>query len=200
MEISTMSHESSSSGYAIWPAAKNPADKLCTLAEVVGIGHYLRLVHMSLVATCGCYDLLHLGHVGSLRAMRRYGDHLMVFCAADDVVRRAKGPTRPMIPLGERVEMLAALACVDWIVVQEDDTPHRLLELIRPDVLAKGGDYRLDQVVGREVVESYGGRVAVTPCLSGYSTTLLLARIHHVLMREAATMPGGRSPENQNLK
>jgi D-beta-D-heptose 7-phosphate kinase/D-beta-D-heptose 1-phosphate adenosyltransferase len=130
------------------------------------------------VFTNGCFDLLHLGHVRYLEQARSLGDALLVGVNTDASVRRLeKGPGRPVNPEGDRTAVLAALACVDRVVLFGEDTPLELITALQPDILVKGGDYRLDEIVGREVVLARGGQVHVIPLVAGYSTTALLARL-----------------------
>jgi D-beta-D-heptose 7-phosphate kinase/D-beta-D-heptose 1-phosphate adenosyltransferase len=129
------------------------------------------------VFTNGCFDLLHAGHVRYLEAARRLGDRLLVGVNSDASVRRLKGRGRPVVPAGRRAEVLAALACVDWVVIFGETTPLALIRSLRPAVLAKGGDWTLDTIVGRMDVEGWGGRVVRLPELPGLHTTRLLARI-----------------------
>lgn len=129
------------------------------------------------VLTNGCFDLLHVGHVTYLQAARRFGDVLIVAINSDRSVRANKGPQRPVIAEQDRAAMLAALGCVDHVLIFDDPTPHQLLAAIRPDVLVKGGDYALNQVVGREIVEAYGGQVHVTEHVPGISTSKVLERV-----------------------
>lgn len=130
------------------------------------------------VFTNGCFDLLHLGHVRYLEAARSLGDALIVGVNTDDSVRRlAKEPPRPINPEGERAALVAALACVERVVLFAEDTPLELITALQPDILVKGGDYRLEEIVGREVVLARGGEVQVIPLVPGYSTTALLERI-----------------------
>lgn len=130
-----------------------------------------------IVFTNGVFDLLHRGHAEYLAEARALGDRLVVGLNADASVRRLKGPERPIVGEGDRAALLAALRCVDLVVVFEDDTPARLIEAVRPDVLAKGGDWPVERIVGREQVESWGGRVLSVPLREGLSTTALVARI-----------------------
>ncbi len=128
--------------------------------------------------TNGCFDLLHPGHVAYLEQARSLGDALVVGVNTDDSVRRLfKGPGRPVTPEADRARVLAALACVDRVVLFPEDTPLELLTALQPDVLVKGGDYQVSEIVGREVVEARGGRVLALPFVPGYSTTELLERI-----------------------
>ncbi|OFW09172.1 MAG: glycerol-3-phosphate cytidylyltransferase [Acidobacteria bacterium RIFCSPLOWO2_02_FULL_67_36] len=127
--------------------------------------------------TNGVFDLLHPGHVRYLREARSLGDVLIVGVNSDASVRRNKGPQRPINPQDERAEVLAALDCVDGVVIFEEDTPAGIIRLVQPDVLVKGGDWPADQIVGRDTVESRGGRVVRVPVEEGYSTTAIVERI-----------------------
>jgi D-glycero-beta-D-manno-heptose 1-phosphate adenylyltransferase len=130
------------------------------------------------VFTNGCFDLLHLGHVRYLEAARALGDALIVGVNTDASVKRlGKGGDRPFTPEADRAWVLAALACVDRVVRFGEDTPLALITRLAPDILVKGGDYRLDEIVGREVVLARGGRVVALPFVPGYSTTGLIDRI-----------------------
>ena len=128
------------------------------------------------VFTNGCFDLLHVGHLTLLEKARALGDVLVVGVNGDASVRRLKGAGRPIIPLDERMEMLAALRVVDRVVSFAAATPARLIERLLPDVLVKGGDYRRTTIVGRETVEAAGGRVVTIPMVRGRSTTDLTRR------------------------
>jgi D-beta-D-heptose 7-phosphate kinase / D-beta-D-heptose 1-phosphate adenosyltransferase len=125
----------------------------------------------TVVATGGCFDLLHAGHVSTLEAARRLGDCLVVCVNSDASVRRLKGRSRPLVPLRDRVRVLAALGCVDGIAVFDEDTPLAVLEQIRPDVWVKGGDYTSATLPETEVLARWGGEVVVVPYLAGRSTT-----------------------------
>ena len=126
------------------------------------------------IFTNGCFDLLHVGHVRSLEQARGLGDRLVVAVNSDASVRRLKGPTRALVPARQRAEVLAALACVDWVVVFGEDTPLAVIRALRPDVLAKGGDWKLDEIVGGDEVESWGGRVVRLRQVPGVRTTSIL--------------------------
>jgi rfaE bifunctional protein nucleotidyltransferase chain/domain len=130
-----------------------------------------------LVFTNGCFDLLHPGHIGSLQQARGLGDALMVGLNSDASVRKLKGAGRPVLPERERAEILAALECVDAVVIFDEPTPREVIARLLPDVLVKGGDWPGDQIVGREEVEAAGGRVVSIPVVPGYSTTDILRRI-----------------------
>lgn len=131
-----------------------------------------------LVFTNGVFEVIHPGHVEYLEAARAMGDALVVAVNSDDSARRlAKGPGRPTVPADARARLLAALERVDRVTIFEEDTPLALIQLIRPDVLVKGGNYTRDTIVGADFVESYGGTVQIIPLVNGYSTTGLLERI-----------------------
>ena len=131
----------------------------------------------SIVFTNGVFDLLHRGHAEYLEEAAGLGDRLVVGVNSDASVRRLKGPTRPIVPGEERAELVGALACVDAVVLFEDDSPERLIRELRPNVLVKGGDWAIDAIVGREFVESLGGRVLNIPLREGLSTSKLIERI-----------------------
>ncbi len=130
-----------------------------------------------IVFTNGCFDLLHAGHLSLLQRASECGDILVLAVKSDASVRRLKGSARPLIPERERAAMLAALARVDAVTIFEEDTPLEILHLVRPDVLVKGQDYNMEEVVGREFVEAMGGRVVLVPLLPEKSTTALIERI-----------------------
>lgn len=130
-----------------------------------------------IVFTNGCFDLLHAGHLELLHQAAQLGDVLVVAINSDASVRRLKGRERPLVAERERAAMLAALDCVDAVTIFDEDTPLEVLEAIRPDVLVKGQDYRVEQVIGRELVESAGGRVILVPLVAGKSTSALIERI-----------------------
>lgn len=130
------------------------------------------------VFTNGCFDLLHPGHVAYLEEARSLGDALIVGLNTDaSVARLSKGPGRPVTPEADRARVLAALACVDRVVLFGEDTPLALITLLQPDILVKGGDYQLHQIVGREVVEARGGKVLSLPFHPNYSTSALIDHI-----------------------
>jgi D-beta-D-heptose 7-phosphate kinase/D-beta-D-heptose 1-phosphate adenosyltransferase len=136
-----------------------------------------RRLGQKVVFTNGCFDVLHAGHVQYLQAARAQGDVLVVGLNGDGSVRQLKGPGRPVNPLEARAQVLAALQAVDFVTVFDELTPLELIKAVRPEVLAKGADYRKDEVVGAELVESYGGRVYLAQLHAGYSTTRLLERL-----------------------
>lgn len=129
------------------------------------------------VFTNGCFDLLHAGHVKYLQAARRLGDLLVLGLNSDTSVRRLKGPKRPLIGEEERAHILAALDCIDYVCLFDEDTPLELITALKPHILVKGGDYTPDGVVGKDVVESYGGRVELIPFVDGKSTTNIIEKV-----------------------
>jgi rfaE bifunctional protein nucleotidyltransferase chain/domain len=128
------------------------------------------------VLTNGVFDLLHPGHVRYLAKARRLGDLLIVGINSDRSVRAIKEPGRPLNPEGERAEVLLSLACVDAVVVFDEDTPHELIAQLQPDVLVKGADWAPDEIVGRDIVEARGGHVVRVKLSDNYSTTSLIRR------------------------
>lgn len=129
------------------------------------------------VFTNGCFDLFHAGHARYLSDARGEGDLLVVGVNSDASLRRLKGEGRPLVPEGDRLYVLSALACVDRVTLFDEDTPQNLISLLVPHVLVKGADYRNEEVVGAEVVEGAGGRVALMPLLEGRSSSDLIRRI-----------------------
>jgi D-beta-D-heptose 7-phosphate kinase/D-beta-D-heptose 1-phosphate adenosyltransferase len=132
------------------------------------------------VFTNGVFDLLHPGHVRYLEEARQLGDVLIVGINSDRSVRCNKGDERPIVPEGERAELLAALRCVDAVVVFDEATPHAIISAVQPDVLVKGADWGPDNIVGRDVVEARGGRVVRVQLSEGLSTTELIGRVHRI--------------------
>jgi D-beta-D-heptose 7-phosphate kinase/D-beta-D-heptose 1-phosphate adenosyltransferase len=129
------------------------------------------------VFTNGCFDLLHPGHLETLENARSLGDALVVGVNSDRSVRAVKGAGRPIVPEQERAEVLAALGCVDAVVIFDEPTPREIVAALLPDVLVKGGDWSSDRIVGREEVEGAGGRVVSIPVLAGHSTSAMVEKI-----------------------
>lgn len=130
-----------------------------------------------IVMTNGCFDILHAGHVGYLEAARKLGDRLIVAVNDDDSVTRLKGADRPINPLEHRMQVLAGLSCVDWVVPFSEDTPERLICKLLPDVLVKGGDYTVEQIAGGSCVQGHGGEVVILDFTEGCSTTRIVEAI-----------------------
>jgi D-beta-D-heptose 7-phosphate kinase / D-beta-D-heptose 1-phosphate adenosyltransferase len=147
-----------------------------TTEELAALARRLRGEGRTLVATGGCFDIVHAGHVATLQAARRLGDRLVVLMNSDASVRRLKGPGRPVVEAADRARVLAALDCVDAIMVFDEDDPRRALDALAPDVWAKGGDYGATPLPEAEVVRRHGGRVVFLPYLGGRSTTSIIRR------------------------
>lgn len=148
-----------------------------TIADAAALTARLRAGGKIVVFTNGVFDLLHPGHVRYLRQARALGDALVVGINSDRSVRAIKGPSRPIQPADERAEVVAALACVDAVVVFDAETPHDLIAALQPDVLVKGADWAADAIVGRDIVEARGGRVVRVPVERGYATTAIIDKI-----------------------
>jgi len=129
------------------------------------------------VFTNGCFDLLHVGHVRYLKAARELGDCLVVAINSDDSMRALKGNERPIISEEQRAEILSALSCVDYVIIFQELDPFRLISLLQPDVLVKGGDWAPEQIVGREEVEARGGKVLSLPLVEGIGTSTIISSI-----------------------
>ena len=153
--------------------------KILSLDELLGMREGLRAAGKTLVFTNGVFDLLHVGHVRYIAAARALGDALVVAVNSDGAVRKLKGEGRPIVNEHERAEILAALRQVDFVTIFDDESPRSLIARLLPDVLVKGGDYRLDEIHGREEVEAAGGRVVSLPFVPGASTTNILGRMSH---------------------
>ena len=148
-------------------------EKIKGREELAKIIQGLKREGKKIVFTNGCFDLLHAGHVTYLEEARGLGDVLVVGVNSDSSVRRIKGSERPIVPLEQRMAVLAALEAVDYVVPFEEDTPYELIALLRPHTLVKGGDWRAEEVVGRELVEE----VRIIPYLEGVSTSGIIERI-----------------------
>jgi D-beta-D-heptose 7-phosphate kinase/D-beta-D-heptose 1-phosphate adenosyltransferase len=136
----------------------------------------IRAQGKKIVFTNGCFDLLHVGHVRYLQEARSLGDALVVGVNADASVKRLKGPSRPIQNENDRAEILAALACVDVTVIFTEDTPENLIMKVKPDILVKGGDWKIDSIVGAPFVMSYGGQVMSLQFVDGKSTTKIIEK------------------------
>ena len=148
-------------------------EKIKGREELAKIIEGLKREGKKIVFTNGCFDLLHAGHVTYLEEAKGLGDVLVVGVNSDSSVRRIKGSGRPIVPLEQRMAVLAALEAVDYVVPFEEDTPYELIALLRPHTLVKGGDWRAEEVVGRELVEE----VRIIPYLEGVSTSGIIERI-----------------------
>ena len=137
----------------------------------------LKKAGRKIVFTNGCFDFLHIGHVRYLKAARAEGDVLVVGVNSDRSVHKIKGPRRPVVPENDRAEVLASLACVDFVTLFDEPDPLVTIRLLMPDVLVKGADWEEDTLVGRDVVEANGGRVVRIPLTEGASTTRIIEKI-----------------------
>jgi D-beta-D-heptose 7-phosphate kinase/D-beta-D-heptose 1-phosphate adenosyltransferase len=151
--------------------------KFKTVSELAQLAATARRDGRRVVFTNGCFDLLHIGHTRYLQEARALGDLLIVAINSDASVSALKGPERPLVPEQERAEVLAALACVDYVTMFDAPDPGEVIAAIQPDVLVKGGDWPIERIVGREVVQARGGRVVSLPLVPGSSTTALVRRI-----------------------
>ncbi len=150
---------------------------ILTEAQLLSVVHDAKKRGEKIVMTNGCFDLLHVGHVDYLAKAKALGHRLIVAVNSDDSVRQLKGDERPLNPLMARMTVLNALGCVDWVVSFSEATPARLISAINPDVLVKGGDYRIDQIAGSDFVLQNGGQVLTIPLVDGFSTTKLIDKI-----------------------
>jgi D-glycero-beta-D-manno-heptose 1-phosphate adenylyltransferase len=148
---------------------------LPALIKQAGIWHFLK---KKIVFTNGCFDILHEGHIHSLSQAASFGDVLIVAANTDASVKKLKGDSRPVNNEHSRSLILASLAIVDAVILFDEDTPLQLIKAIMPDVLVKGGDYTVDQIVGAKEVTANGGEVKIVPLLQGFSTTGLIDKIH----------------------
>ena len=152
-------------------------DKIITTKALTAVLDARRARGERIVFTNGCFDLLHVGHTRYLQEAKKLGDCLVVGLNSDASVRAIKPQGRPLVPQSHRAEVLAALACVDYVVTFDDPDPRNLIAAVQPDVLVKGGDWPIDQIVGREIVQARGGQVVTIPLVPGVSTTSLVRRI-----------------------
>jgi rfaE bifunctional protein nucleotidyltransferase chain/domain len=153
---------------------RSPESKVLDEEEL--LRRFARPRELTIVFTNGCFDVLHLGHVEYLNAARACGDLLVVGLNSDSSVRLLKGPGRPVNGVDDRALVLAGLEAVDAVTVFSEETPHRIISRLLPDVLVKGGDYTRDRIVGAPEVEAAGGRVVIAPLVPGRSTSALLRR------------------------
>ena len=151
--------------------------RVVSLEELVSIRNSLRSNGKRVVFTNGCFDLLHRGHVEFLNEAKRFGDLLVVGLNSDASMSRIKGKNRPIVPQEDRAFVLSNLAAVDYVAIFEEDTPLEMISALLPDVLVKGADWGIDEVVGKEVVEGAGGLVRTIPLVPNRSTTDIVKKI-----------------------
>ncbi|MFO7865414.1 MAG: D-glycero-beta-D-manno-heptose 1-phosphate adenylyltransferase [Candidatus Aminicenantes bacterium] len=154
--------------------------KVQSLDMLIRVRGNLQLKSRKIVFTNGCFDIIHRGHIHLFRRAKRLGDVLVAAVNDDESVRRLKGSGRPVFPLRERLEVLSALEDIDYLVPFSQDTPRCLIERIQPDILVKGGDWRPEEVVGKDEVEAAGGKVVIIPYLPGRSTTEIIQKIREI--------------------
>ncbi len=152
-------------------------NKLVPFSEIASVVQELRRQERKIVFTNGCFDILHAGHVIYLNEAANLGDCLILGMNSDASVKRLKGDSRPIVPQEERSIVAAALEMVDFVCIFEEDTPYELIKLIKPDVLVKGGDWALDEIVGADLVLAAGGQVKTLSYKDGISTTAIIERI-----------------------
>jgi rfaE bifunctional protein nucleotidyltransferase chain/domain len=160
--------------------------EVLSLERMIAERERLRRQNRRVVFTNGCFDLIHPGHIRVLREARSLGDVLIVAINSDRSVRELKGSHRPIMNENERAEVLAALACVDYVITFDDLVPRETIKAIRPDVLVKGGDYTPDTIVGRDEVEAMGGVVKSLSYIDGFSTSDLIERIIRLSHRDTS--------------
>ncbi|MCF8451573.1 MAG: D-glycero-beta-D-manno-heptose 1-phosphate adenylyltransferase [Pedobacter sp.] len=156
---------------------ENIKSKIYTIGQIKSALNVWRLLEKKVVFTNGCFDLLHLGHIDYLSKAADMGDKLVIGLNSDASASKLKGPGRPITDQLSRSVMLASFSFVDAVVIFDEPTPLHLIELVRPDILVKGADYSIEQIVGADLVLQYGGEVKTIEYLSGYSTTLIEKKI-----------------------
>ena len=155
-------------------------NKIFTIDELTHQIKRWRLLNKKIVFTNGVFDILHEGHIASLSEAALYGHILIVALNADASVKRLKGDSRPVYAEGSRSLLMASLVMVDAVIIFEEDTPLHLIETLLPDVLVKGGDYSIEQIVGAKEVMAYGGDVKIVPIVEGFSTTSIIERMKNI--------------------
>jgi len=153
------------------------SDKIKTQKELKRTIAYLRKQGKKIVFTNGCFDILHYGHIKYLQDAKGLADVLVLGLNSDSSVKKIKGSARPINKQLDRARVLSALSCVDYLTIFSEDTPLRLIRLIQPDVLVKGGDWQTEKIVGADFVKARGGKVLAIPYIKGYSTTKLINKI-----------------------
>lgn len=152
-------------------------NKILTLEQLTSVLTLLRLKQKKIVFTNGCFDLIHQGHVDYLAKAREKGDVLILGLNTDNSVHRLKGETRPIQDEQSRAMIIASLLCVDYVVLFDEDTPYELIKKVQPDVLVKGADYQVENIVGYDIVTAKGGKVETIEFLEGYSTSNIVNKI-----------------------
>lgn len=157
--------------------------KIKNINELRRIAAALHKDKKKIIFTNGCFDILHAGHASYLEKAKALGRVLIVGLNSDESVKRLKGKARPIFSQNDRARLLSSLACVDYVVIFNEDTPIKLIAVLRPDIIVKGADWKGKQVVGADLVKSYGGKVKLTPLLKGRSTTDIIVRVSRQCQR-----------------
>ncbi len=155
----------------------NPRMKVITGDQAGELSRTLKREGKKTVFTNGCFDLIHAGHATYLLSARQLGDFLFVGVNSDSSVKRIKGEKRPVVPENERILLLASFVFVDRVILFDEDTPYELIKAIRPDILVKGEDWKVEEIVGRDLVVSSGGEVKTVPLVEGLSSTKIIEKI-----------------------
>lgn len=151
--------------------------KIKEIEELIPIIEKLKKENKKIVFTNGCFDILHLGHIRYLNEAKKQGDILIVAINSDSSIQELKGSKRPLYPQYVRSEALSALSCVDYVTIFYELDPHKIISKIIPHILVKGGDYQIEEIIGRDVVFAHGGKVITIPEVEGFSTTKLINAI-----------------------
>ncbi|PZP52267.1 MAG: D-glycero-beta-D-manno-heptose 1-phosphate adenylyltransferase [Pseudopedobacter saltans] len=159
---------------------KFPTSKIISHKQIGFLREIWRLQGKKVAFTNGCFDILHVGHIASLSKAAENADVLIVGINSDESTKRLKGESRPINGQKERALMLANMLIVDGVMIFEEDTPLEIINLVKPDVLVKGGDYTIDEVVGAKEVISWGGKVVINEIVPGFSTTGIVDKIQHL--------------------
>jgi rfaE bifunctional protein nucleotidyltransferase chain/domain len=162
-------------GFSCYPL--NVSDKVKSLDELETLTAAARTNGKIVVFTNGCFDLLHRGHIYLLREAKALGDLLVVAINSDQSVKAIKGPTRPILAEADRLELIASMEMVDYVLLFDEPDPYNIISILRPHILVKGGDWSAEEVIGGDLVEGNGGKVVVVPYLKGFSTTEIIAKL-----------------------
>ncbi len=162
-------------GFSCYPL--NVSEKVKSLDELETLTAAARTNGKIVVFTNGCFDLLHRGHIYLLREAKALGDLLVVAINSDQSVKANKGPTRPILAETDRLELIASMEMVDYVVLFDEPDPYNIISILRPHILVKGGDWSAEEVIGGDLVQGNGGKVVVVPYLKGFSTTEIIAKL-----------------------
>ena len=152
-------------------------DKKKNFIEIKNMVNKLKKKGKKIVFTNGCFDILHAGHIKLLKKAKELGDVLIVGINRDKSIKKIKGKSRPIMDEKQRIEIISAIEFVDYVVPFGDTTPEKLIKIIKPDIIVKGGDYKKDEVIGKDIVEKYGGKVYIFPLVKNISTTKIINKI-----------------------